>query len=308
MPGKIQEWLMVKAVFGGEEPGLYVEILAQVFADHGIGGVEISEPGATGLVDARDGSFSVTGYLPGGAERPARLAALERDIRDIALRLSFPCEIETAIRRDEEWAETWKRFFHPVRVSERLVVKPSWEPYDAGRGEIMIEIDPGMAFGTGGHATTSMCLVFLEKWMPEKARVLDVGTGSGILAIAAAKLGAAFVLGTDCDPDALETARENLEKNRIPAESYRLEVSDLTRGLPLRDFRLIVANIEAGPLILLLNDLRDRLSPGARLILSGILDEKLEGVLTAARRADLVLLDSASSAGWTALALERKSH
>ena len=138
---------------------------------------------------------------------------------------------------DDDWAESWKRYYKPFRVGKRLIVKPSWEPFKPAGKDLIIEIDPGMAFGTGTHETTNMCMMLLETYLGKDMRVMDVGTGSGILAIAAAKLGAAKVLGIDVDADAVKVAQENIRRNgvenivtAVKGDMVRGEAIDLRSG------------------------------------------------------------------------------
>ena len=300
---KTSSWLMVKAVFEGENALIFQELAAQVFVGHGIDEVELTEPGRTGLVDDRDSEYSVTGHLPDDAEGGKVLESLSADLMRLAENLSVDCEIRTDTRRNEEWSETWKRFFHPLKVTDRLVIKPSWEDYKASADEIVIEIDPGMAFGTGGHATTSMCLKLLEKWLRPGQRVWDVGTGSGILMVAAAKLGAGWILGTDFDPDALMVARENLAANSVPETLFDLRLADLARGVDVETFPLIVANLEAKPVVSLMEMMAGRLSRDAVVILSGIITEKRDWVLERLDALGMRVLEVNDTGEWCALAL-----
>ena len=179
-----------------------------------------------------------------------------------------------------DWAEVWKRFFHTERISDRIVVRPSWEPYDAQPGERVITLDPGLSFGTGKHATTQGCLQLLDRLAAENpARsVLDMGCGSGILAIGAALLGFTDVRGFDNDPDCKTVSEENAAANnvRIP-----FETDDLTHTHGPAD--IVVANILAPVLIRFAPQVAGSLThtPHARLILSGILDEQYPAVKTA---------------------------
>lgn len=180
--------------------------------------------------------------------------------------------------RTEDWAEGWKQHFHAVRIGPRLVVKPTWEDVSSAPGDVVVNLDPGMAFGTGTHGTTRLCLEALAglfEQSPRPQRVLDVGTGSGILAIAAAALGAKRVLACDIEPDSCRIAEENAALNRVES---RMEVT----GEPLQDlegaFDVVLANILAEENIRLASELVGRVAPGGALVLSGILLEKEEMV------------------------------
>lgn len=183
--------------------------------------------------------------------------------------------------KNEDWAEGWKQYFTAVRIGKRLVVKPTWEEFCACGEDVVINIDPGMAFGTGTHGTTRLCLdalatLFEQEDLPE--RVLDVGTGSGILAIAAASLGAKHVLACDIDAEACRTARENAHLNGVES---RIEVTDATLESLEGNFQVVLANILAEENVRLAPELVDRLASGGSLILSGILEEKEHLVIKA---------------------------
>ncbi|MGC8783463.1 MAG: 50S ribosomal protein L11 methyltransferase [Armatimonadota bacterium] len=181
--------------------------------------------------------------------------------------------VEERLRDDSEWVDAWKQFFHPFRVGTRIVVKPSWEHYTPCQGDVVIELDPGMAFGTGQHETTQMCLVFLEEMVQPGMVVVDVGTGSGILAIAAAKLGASFVWAGDNDPVAVLTAQRNVARNGVE-KVVSVHLAEGCEGVPECD--LLVANITAEIILLLLPDFVRCIRRGGCLIVSGIVEGRQE--------------------------------
>ncbi|GAX91551.1 50S ribosomal protein L11 methyltransferase [Effusibacillus lacus] len=186
-------------------------------------------------------------------------------------------DVETREVDEEDWANAWKQFFKPVRVTERLTIKPTWENYTPAPGEQIIELDPGMAFGTGTHPTTVLCLRMLEKWMPAGARVVDVGTGTAVLSIAAAKLGAEHVLALDLDPVAVKVAKENVAQNH---EENRVSVrtNDLLTGVE-GSFSLVVANILADIVARMIPDAYKVLDNNGIFIASGIIREKANWVM-----------------------------
>lgn len=195
---------------------------------------------------------------------------------------------ELARIAEEDWSSSWKENFKPLRVGTHLVIRPTWEEFAAEEADIIIDLDPGMAFGTGTHATTRLCLTVLERILSgetapgcEARNVLDVGTGSGILGIAAAKLGARQVVAIDVDEDAVKAAAENSGLNGVSAE---MQVSDTPLALIGGFFDVILANILAEDLVRLAPELTGRLAPGGFLVLSGILTEK--EALVADRYAD----------------------
>ena len=222
-----------------------------------------------------------------------------------SLKVLFPAakigEIETKETSEDDWQE-WRRFFKPVLVSKRVVIKPTWEEYQLKEDELIVEIDPGMAFGTGTHETTRLCIQMLDNIIRGGETVFDVGTGSGILAIAAAKLGAAKVLGIDNDERSVSVAAENVNLNSVTEE---VSIS----GIPLDHikglFDIVVANILAEDLIEMRKELLTRLADGGRLILSGILKSKVEMVVSAYSVEGLTLEKQIDDGEWSALMLKR---
>lgn len=200
--------------------------------------------------------------------------------------------------RDEDWAENWKEFYHPRRLTRRLVLRPSWAAFQAEPGDLVIELDPGMAFGTGYHASTRLCLELLEE-QPPAARVLDMGTGSGILSIAALLMGSGRVTAIDCDPVAVRVARENLRQNRLSKRARVL----LGEKVPQVRYDLILANLIAQVLVEMAPELTRALAPGGRLVVGGIIDTRADEVLEAF--SGLVPVGRGEEEGWVALAFQR---
>ena len=201
--------------------------------------------------------------------------------------------------KEEDWSENWKQYYKPFRIGEQMVVKPTWEPWDAQPGDLIIEIDPGMAFGTGTHETTAMCVQLIEKYY-RGGSLLDVGTGSGILAIAAARLGATGIVAVDIDPDAVRVARENVKHNGL-SDAVEVVQGDLLRGLSRR-FDFAVANILAPVICMLASPLRDHLSPGGHFICSGIIAEAEQEVRDALLSAGYAIDEITRKGDWTAFA------
>ena len=177
--------------------------------------------------------------------------------------------------RDEDWAEAWKQYFHLFRVSDRLVVRPSWEAYESKPGEVVVEIDPGMCFGTGHHGTTRACLEFMDELAARYGSVsfLDAGCGSGILSLAAVRLGYGPVRAFDHDPDAAMVTRENLERAGHAAD-VDVCTADLADFVPAAPYRVVAANILAPVLIQNATGVVDWVEPAGYLLLSGILSEQ----------------------------------
>lgn len=246
--------------------------------------------GGTAVEEEHD---RLTTYLP-APDDAERFVAEARE-RLQALAPGRELELSWRWRADEDWALTWRRGLRPRRVGRRLIIAPTWTEPEAGPGDIVVRIDPQMAFGTGEHASTRGVLRLLEAAVRAGDRVLDVGTGSGVLAIAAVKLGAGAVLAVESDPSAVVNARENLDRNgvagQVALEEGVVDAAFLD-ALGAGRFDLIVANILSGVLIPLLPAFRRSLgdragaAPG-RVILGGILTREADRVLAAAARADL---------------------
>lgn len=177
---------------------------------------------------------------------------------------------------DSRWKDKWKEYFKPSKVGEKIVVKPTWEEYESAPEDLVIEIDPGVAFGTGTHETTSLCIKMLEKYTKSGDQVLDVGCGSGILAIAAALLGAGEVLGIEIDPVAVEVGKENVELNNV-GNIVKVQYGDLTKGIDY-SADVVVANLMADLVMMLSESVKKHMKENAVFISSGILVEKRDKV------------------------------
>ena len=200
---------------------------------------------------------------------------------------------------DEDWAETWKEFFHTEKIGARTVIKPTWEEYEAKAGEIVVELDPGAAFGTGQHATTSLCIRALEELVRPGMTVFDVGTGSGVLAIVAAKLGAKRVEAVDFDPVAVRVARENVRQNGAE-DVVHTERSDLLKSVA-GEADLIIANIIADIIVRLFGEVKGSLAAGGTMLLSGIIEDRLADVVEAAGRHGFSVEKIEQEKGWAAV-------
>jgi ribosomal protein L11 methyltransferase len=253
---------------------------------------------ATDLVPGDPAWVTVRGWLAeaGGLEQ-ARFR-LEQGLDEIR-RLDLGEVMHPAYSwvQEEDWANAWKAFFKPTRVGERLIVIPTWEQYELQEGDIPLYLDPGMAFGTGTHATTSLCLRKLEQLVKPGARVLDVGTGSGILAVAAAKLGAGQVVAIDIDPVAVKVAGENAAQNGVTLDIRQATLDQVER----EPADLVIANIIASVIIDILPDVADRMKEGGRFLASGIINTKKQQVLDALTAAWFLPLEVREENGWVAI-------
>ena len=212
---------------------------------------------------------------------------------------------DTRTVSEDAWAEVWKQYYKPFYAGNHLVVKPTWEPFDPAPGDKIIEIDPGMAFGSGTHETTGMCISLLEETIRGGERIIDVGTGSGILAIAAALLGAGHVLAVDIDPDAVRVASENVAHNRVENVVTVLE-GDLLKNVDAT-CEICVANIISDIIISFAAPLRDHIEPGGLFICSGIVRERTEEVRQALLAAGYEILKTEHRGEWTAFLSRRNA-
>lgn len=294
------------------------EAIAEIFHDLGASGVVIEDPELINTY-RRSGSWdfcdipeetdvetvTVKAYLPMDEELDQKMAAFETRINELSTHELDKGKGAICCRevQEEDWASSWKEFFHPVRISNSIVIKPSWEDYEAAVNDIVIELDPGMAFGTGTHHTTAMCTKCLEDIVQPEHVVFDVGTGSGILAIAAAKLGASRVQAVDLDPVAVRVAKENVAMNQAD-DIITVSCGDLLTGVE-GQADVIVANIIADIIIYLLGDVTVRLKPGGCLIASGIIVERLSDVTAAVLENNLIVEKVTEEGGWVAMVIRK---
>jgi ribosomal protein L11 methyltransferase len=213
-----------------------------------------------------------------------------------------PRDIQIVRFADQDWNKKWKEYFKPLRISQRIVVKPSWESYKENKDDITLIIDPQMAFGTGHHESTQMMVVAMEKWVREGMDILDVGTGSGILAIIAEKLGAGTVMAFDNDPVALKNAFENAQLNGA-SNNVRFFLASPEMLQP-SEYDLILANINRNVLIKYAELFSEFLKPEGKLILSGLLLNDEPIMLQAYQKAGFVLLQKNAMKDWLLLVLE----
>ena len=248
------------------------------------------------VIDAMPEDVQVKGWFD-MPSLPRVLSSLREQLDLIRTPEYGALSVATQGVKEEDWAENWKQYYKPFRLGDRMVVKPTWEPWDAQPGDLIIEIDPGMAFGTGTHETTAMCVQLIEKYY-RGGTLLDVGTGSGILAIAAARLGAKGIVAVDIDPDAVRVAKENVAHNGL-SDAIEVRKGDLLQGLSQR-FDFAVANILAPVICMLAAPLKDHLTPGARFVCSGIIAEAEGDVNEALLNAGYVIDEITRKGDWVA--------
>lgn len=249
----------------------------------------------------RDRSHSIIHLYIDPEENPAEAVAFLRERLRAA---GIDSAVDTNAVREEDWANNWKQYFKPLPVGEKLLICPSWETAENPQGRALLSIDPGMAFGTGGHDTTRLVLETLEQYIRPGDAFLDVGCGSGILSIAACLLGAGSALGVDIDALAVKTARENGERNGLTPPRYRMTQGDLTRDVT-GQFPVIAANIVADAIIALSPAVPALLAPGGVYIVSGIIDTREEDVQGALADCGFAVEERHEQGGWLCLACRR---
>lgn len=295
------------------------DAVTNIFYEVGAGGVVIEDPNVVAryleektwdyyelpeeILQAEN--VVIKGYLPMDDKLPDRMEELKLKLE--ALREYFDDyygEISTAQILEKDWANAWKAYYKPHKVGKRIIVIPSWENYNLKDGEIPIYLDPGMAFGTGTHPTTELCLKAMERYLKKGDYVYDIGTGSGILAIAHAKLGAKKVLARDLDDLAVRMATENVSRNNL-SEIVTVEKGDLLKGIT-KPAHLITANIIADVILMLMESAFQLLHPGGIFISSGIIAERSAEVQRELSRTGFEIVEAMTDSGWVAIVAQRK--
>ena len=244
---------------------------------------------------------SVLVYLSADAGATDTLAFLRGRFAE----LSIDANITVSGVNEEDWANSWKEYYKPIKIGEKIVVVPAWEKYTQQEGEIIVRMDPGMAFGTGTHETTRLVIKLLEKYIKDGMRVADVGCGSGILAICASKLGAAECKAYDIDPVAVKVANENIKDSGLTNVSC--EVSDLLRQVDkAKPYDVICANIVADIIIRMMPDVGELMNESSVILASGIIVERSEDVISAFDEHGFKVVERIDENGWCAIAVMKK--
>ncbi len=301
----------VIAAFETKNIGLAEELICDIFFSFNIKGVVCNLP-----IEEPDEGFgthtlplpdqnSIVGYFPDIDSSDIILEKICARSEKLA-QFGIQVNIEVDIVDEKDWADAWKTYFNVTRITDRIVIKPDWKEYTHKPDDIVIHLDPGMAFGTGTHPTTSMCIRLIEQFLVPGSQFLDVGTGSGILMIAAAKLGAKQMTGIDTDEVAVGVSRENLEKNKVDPLLYTLVCTTLDQT-PTTPYELVAANIIAQVIVDVMPDLEKRLALNGVAILSGIIRERKPDVLAALEKSSLGIIHEINEGEWVALAVKRNA-
>ena len=293
-----------------------VEAVANVLYDAGVNGVAIEDPRDLQLLNQGDNAWElvddtlidsyyegaiVKGYIPDSPEVAGQVDLIRKAV-DLLPGFGLNVgegEVTMLPIDEEDWSEEWKKYFKPQKPGERIVIKPTWESYEAGEGEVVLELDPGMAFGTGTHETTVLCLQELEKHVDSHKTVLDIGCGSGILAIAAALLGYKNAVGVDVDPLAVEISKRNASLNHVD-DTVDIRLGNLMDVVEEKA-DILVSNIIADIIIKMSPDAAKYMQPGGIWIASGIINEKIPMVEQAMTSAGLELLKIRSMGEWAVI-------
>lgn len=300
------KWIEAKVIFDHQDDALAADLISDLFYDFGLQGVVVDDPDLAPEEDwaedaiGRPTQYAITGYFHKDGQAGERCETLEEKLTRLKEKLGFFYRISYKELDEKDWAHAWKAFFWPRKISSHMVVKPTWREYSAAIDDIVIELDPGMAFGTGTHPTTALCITMIEKYLSTGDSFLDVGTGSGILMVAAAKLGAARLCGIDKDEVAVEIAARNLELNHVNPQVFRLTTGNLVADIN-ESFTFITANIFSHVILELLQDISRVLTDGGILVCSGIIAERKQSVIFAMENIGFEILETATEEEWVAI-------
>lgn len=305
-------WIEIKVIIKRENEDVVTGILYEL----GAGGLSIEDP--QDIIDVRNNKESwelidiniidedieeivINAYFPENEEYKDIISDARKAIE------TDPIEplgvIETKEIDERDWSEAWKKYYKPVEIGNRIVIKPTWEEYDLRDDQVMVEIDPGMAFGTGTHETTSMCAEILEEYINRQDIVYDIGVGSGILSIIAAKLGAKKVVGVDIDELCIKVSNENIVLNKVE-DIVRVEKGDLLEVID-GEADLIVSNILAEVIVEMIPEVQHNLKKGGILITSGIIEDKAMLVEESLLDNGFEILDIKRKGEWVAIVSKR---
>ena len=298
------EWIESSVFYQYYDSELASDLIAGIFYDFGLKGVvvnifqdkDIKFPDTQPLVD--NYNCKVTGYFARDDSFSEIKKRFEKNVDVLCLGVGIKYNIYYNKVNEEDWAESWKEYFWPEKIGERIVVKPTWREYVPQKRDLVVTLDPGMSFGTGSHPTTALCIKMLEKYVHNKDCFLDVGTGSGILMITSYLLGATELYGVDNDSEAVNIARKNLLLNKIDEKDFTLCVGNLLEDIN-KKFDIIVSNILLAPVIELVDKISLVLKNNSTLILSGFLQQNLNQVTEKLLEKGFTVIETKSHEKWS---------
>ena len=300
------KWIKVKIDYFSDNLKETKARLINIFEEVGIKQVEFVDYFSDNSLDYsvnfknENDIWSMIGYVIDNRFVKSKLNIIYNNVNEISKDdENFMSEIYTSRCSDEDWQDEWKKYFHTVNITPNIVIKPSWDNYEVKGNETVIEIDPGLAFGTGTHETTSLCVEFLEKYAQNKKKLLDIGCGSGILMLIGKKLGVEKVVGIDIDEKVNDVVLENFSKNGINY-NFQVIIGNLVDDVNEK-YDLVVSNILVDVLEKLLEDIEKILEKDATVIFSGILNEKEEAFLKKAKNYNLKQIDRKEKNNWVSL-------
>ncbi|MGD8345175.1 MAG: 50S ribosomal protein L11 methyltransferase [Desulfobacterales bacterium] len=301
------KWIEAKVSFDADDSHLAAELIANLFFEFDLTGVVEEDPALEPVEDwaedaiGRPQQRAVIGYFPKDRQANKRCRDLEKQISLLKNDFVLLYRVSYKELDEEDWAEAWKAFFEPQKIGRKIVVKPTWCDYTAKPGDIVVELDPGMAFGTGTHPTTALCIRLMEDYFKPGNSFLDLGTGSGILMITAAKLGAGFVGGVDKDAVAVDVAAANLKHNGLDSGDIFLYTGNLLAGIT-DTYDFIAANIFTHVILELLDDLPRALAKDGIFVCSGMFAENKKLVVARLKNLEYDILEIREQEEWAAIA------
>ncbi len=301
------KWIEAKVVFDAEDNHLAGELITNLFFEFDLKGLVEEDPAIEptgGWAEdsiGRAKQHALVGYFPKDRQAKKCCRALEKKLSLLKKNFVLLYRVSYKELDEEDWAEAWKAFFEPQKIGQKIVVKPSWCAYTEHPGDIVLELDPGMAFGTGTHPTTALCIRLIEDYLNQGDSFLDLGTGSGILMIVAAKLGAGFVCGLDKDSAAVDVAAANLKLNGLDSGDFFLQTGNLLTGITEK-YDFIAANIFTHVIIELLDDLPRTLVRGGIFVCSGMFAENKKLVAAGMKNMGFEILEIRELEEWAAIA------
>ena len=304
---KNMKWVEAKVVFDAEDNTLAAELISNVFFELDLQGVAEEDPTMEPVEDwaedsiGRSEQYAIVGYFPKDRKVKKRCRLLEKRLAELKESAAISHRVSYKELDEENWAEAWKLFFTPQRIGRKIVVKPTWCEYTAEPSDIVLALDPGMAFGTGTHPTTALCIQMIEDYLNVDDSFLDIGTGSGILMIAAALLGAGFMCGLDKDPVAIDIAAANLELNNIDPQSYSLRHGKLLEGVHEK-YEFVVANIFTHIILEVLDDLHRTIAKDGIFVCSGMFEKNKTLVTTKMKKMGFEIIEVRELEEWAAIA------